>query len=155
MWIGERPGFHLLSNSGARNPSQLPDFFASSIVLLGVAAVRCNYWTVYQPQYFRETNRRNPAWGQKPVIFEAKYLTGDGKERCSILSASGWMGLSRHVIFVFGTMLAFSLSVPRASTGLIPYAMFTFSLFCSPIVRIETKCDALRNTDVFKKSSVV
>lgn len=124
------------------HPVQLPGYVASVIALVGVASVGCNYWTDRQRQYFRETNGTKPIWGRAPVIIKAKYFTGDGKKRQSILLASGWWGVSRHINYVFEIMLAFCWSVPAGFMAFIPYVYVCFLtiLLTDRAYRDELRC---------------
>ncbi len=40
-------------------------------------------------QVFRATNGKALVWGKPPQIISAKYITGDGKQKTSLLLASG------------------------------------------------------------------
>lgn len=40
-------------------------------------------------QVFRATNGTALVWGKPPKIISAKYVTGDGKQKTSLLLASG------------------------------------------------------------------
>lgn len=40
-------------------------------------------------QVFRATNGKALVWGKPPKIISAKYITGDGKQKTSLLLASG------------------------------------------------------------------
>ncbi|CDF39235.1 unnamed protein product [Chondrus crispus] len=110
--------------------------------MVGVGAICCNYWTDKQREVFRATNGQVTIWGQKPVSIEAQYVTGDGKKRRSLLLASGWWGVSRHVNYVFEIALTFCWSVPAGGTGVIPYVyvMFLTILLTDRAYRDEVRC---------------
>lgn len=93
---------------------------------MGITAVACNYATDLQRQMFRAANGKLKIWGRTPRIIDAQYVTGDGKTRRSLLLASGWWGLSRHINYVFEITLAFCWSVPAATSGIIPYVYVIF-----------------------------
>lgn len=115
---------------------------AIAIAVIGLAAVACNYATDLQRQSFRAANGELKIWGRKPRIIHAEYTTGDGKKRRSLLLASGWWGLSRHINYVFEITLAFCWSLPAAASGIIPYVYVTFLtiLLTDRAYRDELRC---------------
>lgn len=115
---------------------------AIAIAAIGVTALCCNYWTDRQREVFRAANGDVKIWGKKPVIIEAQYVTGDGKNRRSLLLASGWWGVSRHINYVFEITLAFCWSVPAATSGIIPYVyvIFLTILLTDRAYRDEIRC---------------
>lgn len=102
----------------------------------------CNYWTDLQRQQFRACNGNMKIWGKTPKVIEASYVTGDGKKRKSILLASGWWGVARHVNYVFEITLALCWSLPAYNTGIIPYVyvMFLTILLTDRAYRDELRC---------------
>ncbi len=101
---------------------------AIALLLSGTAALWANYDTDRQRQAFRAAGGKDPIWGKKPRIVRVEYTTGDGKKRKSILLASGWWGISRHINYVFELTLALCWSLPAGSSGFTPYIYFFFLL---------------------------
>jgi 7-dehydrocholesterol reductase len=54
-----------------------------------------------QRQEFRKSEGKCKVWGEEPDYIVAHYTTEDGKERSSLLLASGWWGLARLVTLTF------------------------------------------------------
>lgn len=124
------------------HPVHHPPIFAASLVIFGLAAVACNYWTDHQRQCFRATNGKLLIWGRTARYINADYITGDGKTRHSKLLTSGWWGVARHINYVFEISLALCWSLPAASTGLIPYVYVSFLtiLLLDRAYRDEIRC---------------
>lgn len=121
---------------------QWDDRTAILVAAVGIAAVGCNYATDLQRQLFRAANGNMKVWGKEPRIVEAEYVTGDGKKRRSLLLASGWWGLARHINYVFEITLAFCWSVPAGTSGIIPYVyvIFLTILLTDRAYRDEIRC---------------
>lgn len=154
--IHDRFGFYIFWGCSAFLPSiyTLTSFYltthpivwngriALAIAAVGVAAIFCNYATDRQRELFRATSGDINIWGKKPVIIEAQYVTGDGKTRRSLLLASGWWGVSRHINYLFELTLAFCWSIPAAASGIIPYVyvIFLTILLTDRAYRDEIRC---------------
>lgn len=117
-------------------------YAALLIALVGVGALGCNYATDLQRQLFRAANGEMKIWGRQARVVEAVYVTGDGKERRSLLLASGWWGLARHVNYLFEILLAFCWSVPAKTSGVVPYVyvIFLTILLTDRAFRDEIRC---------------
>lgn len=115
---------------------------AITMAMLGTTCLICNYWIDRQRQYFRETNGGKTIWGRIPTFIEAKYTTGEGKERHSRLLTSGWWGVSRHLNYVFEISLAFLWSVPAGFENMLPFLYVTFLiiLLTDRAYRDEIRC---------------
>lgn len=124
------------------HPVHWPNWAALLILGTGLTAVWANYDTDRQRQLFRAANGNLNIWGKPPHIIEASYVTGDGKTRRSLLLASGWWGVSRHINYVFEITLAFCWSLPAARTGIIPYlyVIFLTILLTDRAYRDELRC---------------
>ena len=124
------------------HPRDLPWSIAVLILLCGLASVYVNYDTDRQRQYFRATNGKCTIWGKAPRIIHAKYTTGDGESRNSILLASGWWGIARHVNYVFEIALAVAWSLPAGMAAFIPYIYVSFLtiLLVDRAYRDELRC---------------
>ena len=64
-------------------------------------------------------------WGKAPRVVVAQYTTENGKEKSSLLLASGWWGSARHFHYVFEILAALCWSVP-VSTTFMPYLYVTY-----------------------------
>lgn len=128
----------------AAHPIDLPQLRAYSIFAVGVACVCANYDTDRQRQRFRATGGREKVWGASPHIVHARYKTGDGKMRDSILLASGWWGVARHINYAFEIGLALCWSLPAGASGVLPYLYVTFLtiLLTDRAYRDELRCSA-------------
>ena len=76
------------------------------IFVVGLAGVGLNFWADKQRQTFRELNGKCLVWGKPPVYVKAAYSmanarTGKVEKKSSLLLASGWWGVARHVQYAF------------------------------------------------------
>ena len=124
------------------HPQQLGVPLSATIMLLGILCIVINYWADNQREYFRESHGNCLIWGKHPVQIMAKYTTGDGKEKTSLLLASGWWGLSRHFHYVPELAAAWFWSVPALSAAILPYFYFVFLtiLLFHRAVRDDIRC---------------
>lgn len=127
----------------ASNPVVISNTYAAALTCMGLGALWANYDADRQRQAFRACNGRDAIWGKKPTIIHATYTTGDGVQRNSILLASGWWGVSRHVNYVFEIILAFCWSAPAATSKIIPYfyTIFLVILLTDRAYRDEIRCE--------------
>lgn len=124
------------------HPQHLGLPLSAAITLLGIASIVINYWADYQRQSFREKQGNCLIWGKRPRQIVAKYTTGDGREKTSLLLASGWWGLSRHFHYVPELVAAWCWSVPALSSAILPYFYFVFLniLLFHRAVRDDIRC---------------
>jgi len=111
-------------------------------LLVGVAMVGINYDADRQRQEFRKAKGKDLIWGKPPVSIEAKYFT-KGKQRTSLLLASGWWGISRHFHYIPEIVASLAWTVPMASEGkLIPffYVIYLTILLFDRAVRDDKRC---------------
>ena len=76
------------------------------IFVVGLAGVGLNFWADKQRQTFRELNGKCLVWGKPPVYVKAAYSmanahTGKVEKKSSLLLASGWWGVARHLQYAF------------------------------------------------------
>ena len=76
------------------------------IFVVGLAGVGLNFWADKQRQTFRELNGKCMVWGKAPVFVKAAYSmtdasTGKVVRKSSLLLASGWWGIARHLQYAF------------------------------------------------------
>lgn len=117
---------------------------AAALFLAGLAAVWTNYDTDRQRQAFRASGGREKIWGQAPRVIRAEYTTGDGRKHDSILLASGWWGISRHINYVFEIALSLAWTLPAGTEAILPYTyvMFLTVLLVDRAYRDEIRCRA-------------
>jgi len=121
---------------------------AAAIFSVGLTGVGLNFWADNQRQVFRETRGKTPVWGRQPQYIEATYearnaKTGELETHTSLLLASGWWGLARHLQYTFELMAAWSWGLLGGGTvSLLPlfYPAFLTILLIHRASRDETKC---------------
>jgi len=116
---------------------------------VGMVGVLLNFWADDQRQYFRAQNGNCLIWGQQPRFIECTYTTKDyktgaTKSHKSLLLASGWWGIARHLQYFFELMAAWSwvlLANPWKNGFLTTmYAMFLTFLLIDRASRDQEKC---------------
>jgi len=145
------------------SPSGLSWLGASAIFAFGLAGVIFNFWADHQRQAFRETGGKLKVWGRPPVSIEATYTTcaADGtlKTHTSLLLASGWWGVARHMQYTFELMAAWSWGLLGNvySNGLLPlfYPVFLTILLVHRALRDEEKCLAKYGKDYQRYMAMV
>ena len=90
------------------------------LLAAGVFCIWCNYDCDRQRQEFRAKNGQVQVWGEDPVYIEARCKV-DGKDRTSLLLASGWWGLARHFHYVPEIMSSVFWCVPVQASFPLPY----------------------------------
>lgn len=137
------PSFYTLTSLFlTTHPVQWTTGRSSLIFASGICAVFANYDSDRQRQRFRSSGGKEMVWGRAPRVIHAKYITGDGVTRTSILLASGWWGIARHINYLFEILLAFFWSLPAGNTGTLPYAYVAFLtvLLTDRAYRDEIRC---------------
>lgn len=126
------------------HPVPLDSLPAAGVFIAGLAAVWANYDTDRQRQAFRACGGREKIWGRPPTMIRANYVTGDGRKHESILLASGWWGVSRHVNYVFEIVLALAWTLPAGADAFLPYTYVAFLtvLLVDRAYRDEIRCRA-------------
>jgi len=130
------------------HPSGLPLPAALFIFVISLLGVALNYAADRERDVFRASNGKALVWGKKPRFITAQYTVQDknGKEsqRTSLLLASGFWGIARHLQYAFELTAAWSwclLTNPLVN-GAIPlwYAVFLTYLLVDRAKRDSTKC---------------
>ncbi len=124
----------------ASNPSGIGWGTAGAIVALGLFAIYANYAADAQRQRVRATDGKALVWGKPAKIIRARYTPTDGKERESILLASGYWGIARHFHYVPELTAAFAWSLPAMFA---PVAYFYF-VFLTILLFDRSRRDDLR-----------
>lgn len=130
-------------------PSQLELPVAAGLFALSMVGVVLNYMADRERDVFRATNGSALVWRRKPKFIEAKYRivdrhTGQETEKTSLLLASGFWGIARHLQYLFELTAAWSwcfLANPMVN-GVLPlwYAAFLTWLLVDRAKRDSTKC---------------
>jgi len=146
------------------SPSGLSWAAALPIFAVGLAGVFLNYWADTQRMTFREKKGDLLVWGKKPVYVEASYVTvdkttGEVSHRTSLLLASGFWGVARHLQYSFELTAAWSwglLANPYVN-GPLPlfYAAFLTILLIHRAIRDEEKCRKKYGADYEKYAALV
>lgn len=108
-----------------RCPS-LPLWAFVLILAAGLTLVGLNYWSDQQRRLVRKTNGNCTIWCCKPNIIVAAYQNQDGDKKESILLASGFWGLSRHINYMFEILSAFLWELPSLFFSIVPYMYVIF-----------------------------
>ena len=115
---------------------------AAGIVALGLLSIGANYQADAQQQRVRATHGQTTVWGKPPELIPARWTTSEGETRDTILLASGWWGLARHIHYVPELLLAAAWTLPAGFTHFLPwfYWIFLFILLMDRAVRDEKRC---------------
>lgn len=126
------------------HPIQWPIPVAALMIAVGLLAIWVNYDADAQRQRVRATGGETTVWGRAPKLIRARYTTGDGAERDSLLLVSGWWGVARHFHYVPELALAAAWTIPAGFTHFLPwfYWVFLFILLMDRARRDEQKCAA-------------
>jgi 7-dehydrocholesterol reductase len=107
-------------------PHDLPWPLASTLFVVGTAAIYINYAADAQRQRVRSTDGATTVWGHEPDLIRAPYVTADGRPHSSLLLASGWWGVARHLHYVPEIALALVWSLPAGFSHFVPYFYVSF-----------------------------
>lgn len=103
------------------HPADFSPPVSIGIVALGLASLWINYAADAQRQRVRATDGRAKVWGKAPDLIRARYTTGDGEERQSLLLVSGWWSVARHFHYVPEILLALAWTLPSGLGFALPY----------------------------------
>ncbi|ABS76473.1 7-dehydrocholesterol reductase [Coxiella burnetii] len=124
------------------HPIPLSWFSADIILFLGVGCVFINYFADAQRQKVRASNGNCKIWGKKPALIRATYTTEQGKQKQTVLLASGWWGISRHFHYLPEIGAAFLWTVPALFSHFLPYfyVVYLTILLTHRSLRDENRC---------------
>jgi 7-dehydrocholesterol reductase len=127
----------------------LPVLAAIGILALGWFAIWANYDADAQRLRVRRTDGKTTVWGRPPVLMTARWTSGDGTPRQSLLLVSGWWGQARHVHYVTEILLALAWTLPAGFDNYLPYFYVTFLtiLLTHRSFRDEARCAAKYGED--------
>ena len=151
-----------------RHPTELTPWVACGVLLLGLAAIYVNWEADDQRQRVRETDGHCLVWGRKPDVIVAGYQSGapprdralcewralcgrlsaarraGGELKSSLLLASGWWGLARHMHYVPEILAAVCWTAPAGARHGLPwfYVAFLTVLLLDRLYRDQTRCKA-------------
>ncbi|XP_077488070.1 uncharacterized protein LOC144098956 isoform X2 [Amblyomma americanum] len=133
------PSLYMVENSPDSSPLQAAMIFLTGVIMIGL-----NYWTDYQRQIVRATNGKCTIWGSQPKLIKASYRDSSGKQRTSLLLASGFWSLSRHVNYVFEILASLCWALPSGFSSIVPYlyVLYLVGLLMHRSYRDEEKCSA-------------
>ena len=114
------------------------------LALVGLAAIYVTYDIDRQRAEFRSSKGTALVWGKAPEFITARYLTASGETRESLLLASGWWALARHLHYAPELLAAFCWSSASGFAHALPYFYFTFLaiMLIDRTLRDESKCAA-------------
>jgi 7-dehydrocholesterol reductase len=117
---------------------------AAIATVAALVALMVNWEADHQRQIVRATDGNAIVWGKKASVIRAKYTTGDGQERQSLLVCCGFWSVSRHFHYVPELTLALIWSIPAGFYDPLPwiYWGFLFFLLVDRADRDEEKCSA-------------
>lgn len=139
-WV---PTFYTLTSVYMINRTpQFGPIVATLLTIVGLLFIFLNYETDRQRMVFRASLGKCKIWGKDPVYVTATYATQSGKEKESLLLASGLWGYSRHLNYVFELAAALSWALPAVFESIIPYLYFCFltALLVHRSHRDDMKC---------------
>ena len=112
---------------------------SASAVITALAAADALRWC---EQAFRATNGKELVWGKPPRKIVARYTTGDGLQKTSLLLTSGWWGLARHFHYLPEILAAFFWSMPAGFAHALPYfyVFFLTLLLTDRAFRDDVRC---------------
>ncbi len=154
-WV---PGLYTLSTLYlVKHPVQWSPIVAVGIFVAGCLSIWANYAADVQRQRVRDTGGKTLVWGKPPVLVKARYTTGDGKQRESLLLASGYWGVAAHFHYVFEIALAFCWTVAAGFTHVLPYfyVIFLTILLMDRARRDDLRCAAKYGEDWQKYRKIV
>ncbi|GMH34141.1 hypothetical protein BSKO_01975 [Bryopsis sp. KO-2023] len=125
-----------------KQPLQLSGLVAGGIFAAGILCIYVNYDADRQRQVFRAKEGRLKIWGKAPRMIVAKYQTGTGETKKSLLLVSGWWGLSRHFHYVPEILAAFFWTMPGLFNHALPYfyVFFLTLLLTDRSFRDDQRC---------------
>ncbi|KAH8667375.1 ergosterol biosynthesis ERG4/ERG24 [Tricladium varicosporioides] len=140
VWL---PGMYTLQTQYlARNPLDLSNVVAITILLTGISGYVLFRSVNHQKDLVRRTKGACKLWGKPAEVVRVKYQTKDGLTHDSILLCSGWWGFARHVNYLGDLVLSFSMCAACGTSNLLPY---TYGIFMTILLihrcwRDEERC---------------
>ena len=122
----------------------MSDEVAVLYLLLGNTMTYLNYDSDTQRHRVREADGKCTVWGRPAAVIRAKYMTADGQQHNSILSCSGYQGLSRHFHYLPDIVNLFLYCSPAGFTHVLPHLYFIYLtvLLLDRTFRIDERCAA-------------
>jgi len=121
----------------------------SSTQILAIVGVNVLGYTLFrltnnQKDAFRASGGKMKVWGKPADYIEASYTTTDGKQRKSLLLASGWWGLSRHFNYLADLLVTCSFCMCCGFEHLMPwtYQVWMTALLIDRAFRDDRRCSA-------------
>ncbi|XP_054157066.1 uncharacterized protein LOC128955422 [Oppia nitens] len=118
------PGIYSLSSIYLVKHSPMEQFGLLSalvVLCLGAIAIYLTYCVDSQRSHCRQTNGKCNIWGQPAKVIRATYLDNYGITKRTVLLASGYWGIARHINYTFEILATFAICCPSLLTSPIPY----------------------------------
>ncbi|CAN7939201.1 unnamed protein product, partial [Ixodes hexagonus] len=114
----------------------------STVLALGFAMTALNYWADRQKTVARASDGKCVIWGSPAKVIRAKYQDEHGNERTSLLLASGFWSISRHMNYLFDLLGAFCWALPAGTGSVVLYLLplFVTGFMLHRSWRDEDKC---------------
>jgi 7-dehydrocholesterol reductase len=126
------------------NPVTLGWPLATALAVVGSAAIAANYLADRQRQEVRASGGTSTVWGRPPVLIRARSRGTDGRERESLLLASGYWGIARHFHYVPEILGALCWTLPALFASVLPYfyVIYLTILLWDRAIRDDKRCAA-------------
>ncbi|CAN7984942.1 unnamed protein product [Ixodes hexagonus] len=99
-----------------------------TVLALGFAMTFFNYWADRQKIVARTSDGKCIIWGSPAKVIRAKYLDQRGNERTSILLASGFWSISRHMNYFVDMLGVVCWALPAGTASLVPHLLPLFAI---------------------------
>jgi 7-dehydrocholesterol reductase len=126
------------------NPVTLGWPLGTALAVVGSAAIAANYLADRQRQEVRASGGTSTVWGRPPVLIRARSRGTDGRERESLLLASGYWGIARHFHYVPEILGALCWTLPALFASVLPYfyVIYLTILLWDRAIRDDKRCAA-------------
>jgi len=117
---------------------------AMGYFVLGNTMTYMNYEADTQRHRVRASGGRCTVWGRPAEVIEATYTTADGETHTSLLSCSGFNGISRHFHYLPDIINLFLYTSPAGFDHILPhlYLIYLTTLLLDRTYRIDARCSA-------------
>jgi 7-dehydrocholesterol reductase len=121
---------------------------AIALIIIGMLALALSTVADYERHRVRARPSTAKVWGRRPIVIEAPYRTGDGREHTNLLLASGFWGVARHFPYATEIAVAVCWTVPCGLSRLSPwlYPIFLAGLLIHRSERDELRCSGKYGT---------
>lgn len=131
------PNTYLVENC---RPSALNRPMAIVALILGIGSLVLSYLTDTQRTRVRATDGKCTVWNRPPKLIRATYLDEKGEERPSLLLASGFWGLARHMNYLFEAVTILALALPTLNYLPFTLVVVVVAILVHRTIRDDEKC---------------